>query len=180
MITTSNQLLAEKLSRLRGYYFSDEMHFWHKQLAWNLRMSSLQAALGLAQLERLDELIKKRRANARYYNRKLSVLEKMLILPKEKENTMSIYWMYGIVLKAENKRDALMQYLEKNGVETRTFFFPMHWQPIYKEHAPYPTADYLGKNGLYLPSSSQLTNKEKDKITNLIRNFFTNNHKGTQ
>lgn len=171
MIITNNKTLYKKLIKLRAYYISDRRHFWHEHLAWNLRMSSLEAALGLAQLERFDELVGLRRANARYYTEKMSDLSDYLIFPSEKPNVKSVFWMYGLVLK-KGSRDSLMKFLEKNGVETRTFFFPMHWQPIYKENGSYPMANRLGKNGLYLPSSSHLTKKEKDKVIKLVKDFF--------
>ena len=172
MIVTNNQSLARRLSKLKAYHFSDKKHFWHKELAWNFRMSSLEAALGLAQLERFDELVEKRRKNAEYYNAGLADLKNYLLFPKEKENARSVYWMYGIVFKKKNQRNKLREYLEKNGIETRTFFFPMHWQPIYKENGSYPVADYLGRNGLYLPSSSHLSIQDKDRVIKTIKNFF--------
>jgi len=171
MIITDNLPLYKKLIKLKAYYIHDKYHFWHEQQGWNLRMSALEASLGLAQLDRLDELVSLRRENARYYTEKMRGLENFLIFPSEKKNVKSIFWMYGLVLK-KGDRDKLMKFLEKNGVETRTYFFPMHWQPIYKESGAYPVSDKLGKNGLYIPSSSQLTNKEKDKIVNLIKKFF--------
>ncbi len=171
MIITNNAALYKKLIKLKAYYFHDKRHFWHEQQAWNLRMSALEASLGLAQLERLNELVDLRRKNAKYYTEKLQDLKDFLVFPSEKKGVKSVFWMYGLVLKKGN-RDKLMKFLEKNGVETRTYFFPMHWQPIYKEKEAYPVADRLGKNGLYLPSSSQLTKKEKDRVVALVKKFF--------
>lgn len=172
MVATNSRALAKELSKLRGYYFSDARRFLHKKLAWNMRMSSLEAALGLAQLERLDELVGKRRKNAAYYSKGLSILKERLILPTEKKDVRSVYWMYGIVLREEGRRDALMRYLLKNGVETRTFFLPMPSQPMYKEREAYPVAERLGRNGLYVPSSSHLSKKDKDRVIGLIKKFF--------
>ncbi len=169
MITTNSDDLAYKLKKLKGYHFDDFAHFWHKHLAWNMRMSSLEAALGLAQLERLDELVEKRRKNAAYYTKKLKGLVET---PVEKSYAKSVYWMYGIRVKDEKTRNGLMTYLEKNGIETRTFFFPMNIQPIYKTTEQFPIAEKLGKAGLYLPSSSHLTDKEKDFVCAKIREFF--------
>ncbi len=172
MVATNDSELAFKVEKLKAYYFSDEAHFWHKHLGWNFRMSSLEAALGLAQLERMDSLVVKRRFNADYYNNGLKELSDFLIFPKEKDYAKSVYWMYGLVLKSGD-RDELMAYLENNGVETRTFFFPMHWQPIYREpQGVYPQADYLGRNGLYLPSSSHLSHEDKDRVIELVKKFF--------
>lgn len=171
MIVTNKKSLYEELKKLRAYHFSDKKHFWHIRLAWNMRMSSLEAALGLAQLARLDELADKRRKNARYYTNGLRELSDYLIFPKEKKQVKSVFWMYCLMLK-KGSRDKLMKYLASRGVETRTYFFPMHWQPIYKNGGSYPVADRLGRNGLYLPSSSHLSKKEKDYVMGLIKNFF--------
>ena len=174
MVVTNSKKLAASLQKLRAYYISEKKHFLHAELAWNLRMNSLAASLGLAQLERLDELIEKRRANAAYYSKKLAGLSDVLTLPSEKNNTRNIYWMYGVVVQSNQRgmRDKLMKYLADRGVETRTFFFPMHWQPMYKETGSYPRADYLGKNGLYLPSSSHITRKSQDAVVKHIQEFF--------
>lgn len=174
MIVTNNKEFAESLRYLRSYYISRKKHFWHKELAWNMRMNSLAASLGLAQLERLDELIEKRRANAAYYSKKLADLKDILALPSEKKDARSIYWMYGVVVQSKKggMRDKLMKYLWEHGVETRTFFFPMHWQPVYKEDGLYPMADYLGRSGLYLPSSSHITRREQDMVVKHIKSYF--------
>lgn len=172
MITTNSEKLYKEIQKLKAYHFSDKRHFWHVKLAWNLRMNSLSASLGLAQLERLEELINKRRKNAEYYTKGLCELSDHLIFPGEKKGVRSVFWMYGIIVKS-NKRDALMKYLEENGVETRTYFFPMHWQPIYKQKGDFAMSDYLGKHGLYLPSSSDLSKKEKDIIIGLVKKFFS-------
>lgn len=171
MITTNDKKLCQEVSKFKAYYFSDKRHFWHRKVAWNLRMGSLCAALGLAQLGRLEELVRKRRKNAEYYTNGLKELGDYLIFPSEKKNVRSVFWMYGIIVKP-NERDELMKYLEKNEVETRTYFFPMHWQPLYKEKGDYAMADYLGKHGLYLPSSSDIPKKDQDRIIKLIKVFF--------
>jgi len=172
MIVTNNKKLTEECSKLKDYYFSGKNKFLHERLAWKLSLTSLQAALGLAQLERLDELVNKRRANAVYYTNGLSVLKDHLVFPAEKEGVRSVYWMYALVLKKENKRDKLMRHLAQKGIETRAFFVPMHKQPIYKENGIYPISEYLGRNGLYLPSSSHLNKKDKDRVIVLIKDFF--------
>jgi len=172
MITTNNKKLAEELSKLRNYYFDSKKKFLHKYLAWKMPLSSLQAALGLAQLERLDELVNKRRANARYYTKGLSGLKDYLVFPTEKKHSRSVYWMYALVLKKERQRERLMRYLAQNGIETREFFYPMHQQPVYKTKGSFPVADRLGRNGLYLPSSSHLNKKDKDRVIIAIKTFF--------
>lgn len=172
MIVTNDDKLAEKMRHFRAYDFDDNKHFWHKRIAWNFRMSSLEAAIGLAQLERLDTLIGRRRLNADYYTAQLEKISGVTTY-RELPNEHCVFWMYPILCRA-GTRDELMKFLEQNMIETRTFFFPMHWQPIYKDDTGhYPVADALGENGLYLPSSSHLSGEEKESVISKVKEFYS-------
>ncbi len=168
MIITDDDHLAHRLRHMRGYDFDDLKHFWHRTIAWNLRMSALGAALGGAQLARLPELIAKRRANAEYYTERLKSVKDLSFF-LEKPDTFSVFWMYSLLAE---RRDELMNFLSKNGVETRTFFIPMHQQPVYKQKGSFPHADRYAELGLYLPSSSHLSNEQKDEVIALVRAFY--------
>jgi len=161
-ITTDNEQWAKEAQDLRAFYFPKAGHYWHKKIGWNLRMSSLQAAYGLAQLNRWDELIGKRIANAKYYTKRLKGIV-------ETPPDSGVHWVYLIKTPKMNE---LMDYLEKNGVETRTGFIPCHQQPPYKQKGNYPVAEELSKIAMYLPSGSDLTNKEKDFVIKLIKQFY--------
>ena len=171
MILVNDDELAYQLQHIRGYNFDDEKHFWHKTIAWNFRMSALGAALGLAQLERLDELIEKRRANAKYYTEGLKNIPGLRFFP-EPPHTFSVFWMYGILAP---RRDELMEFLAENGIETRTFFIPMHAQPVYEQlwsAGDFTNSDMYGRDGFYLPSSSHLSNKDKEFVIGKIHEFY--------
>ncbi len=171
MILTNDDDLAYELRHIRGYNFDDEKHFWHKTIAWNFRMSALGAALGLAQLERLDELIEKRRKNAAYYTERLKDIPVLRFFP-EPPDTFSVFWMYGMLAP---RRDELMTFLFENGVETRTFFIPMHAQPVYEQlwqASDFTYSDRYGRDGLYLPSSSHLPDEQKDFVIAKIKEFY--------
>lgn len=171
MILTNDDELANTLRHIRGYNFDDEKHFWHRTVAWNLRMPSLGAALGLAQLERLDELVEKRRKNAAYYMEKLKDVPGLTFFP-ELPDTFAVFWMFGLLAP---RTEELMKFLAENGIETRTFFIPMHQQPVYgTDYAgeKYPNADRFGEQGFYLPSSSQLTDDQKDYVISKIKEFY--------
>ena len=131
-------------------------------------MSALGAALGLAQLKRLDELIEKRRANAKYYMKGLADVPGIRFFP-EPPDTFCVFWMFGILV---SRMDELMDFLGRNGIETRTFFIPMHAQPVYNQQGDFKWADHYGANGLYLPSSSQLSDKDKDLVIAKIKEFY--------
>ena len=169
MIITDNDELADRLRHLRAYDFDDTKHFWHKQIAWNLRMSSLEAAVGRAQLQRLDELIAARILNAKLYDEKLKDIKQIKNFP-QRNNELCVFWMYFILAE---RRDELMTFLADAGIETRTGFFPMHWQPLFlDDKSNYPNADTLGQKGLYLPSSSNLKIEEINYIVDKIKNFY--------
>ena len=172
MVTTNNKKLGELMYNLHNHAFDKEIHFWHQYLGYNFRMTNLQAAIGCAQMERAQEMIRARRKNAQLYKNLLKDVPGIK-LPTELKGILNTYWMFGILLNRNFplSRDMLRQKLAEKGIETRTFFIPLHLQPIYfdeKKIYSYPVANNLSKNGLYLPSSSALTKKEIDKICSVI------------
>jgi perosamine synthetase len=164
MVTTNDPEIARLGRRLRDHAFSDERHFWHKYLGFNYRMTNMQAAVGLAQCERLEEFVRIRRDNAARYSARLKRIPG-LTLPVEKDWAKNVYWMYGVVVEDEFgiSRDELRRRLARRGIETRTFFIPIHMQPIYYEMfrgQRFPVAEELCQRGLYLPSGATLTEAE--------------------
>ena len=173
MVTTNDAELARVARRLRDHAFSDERHFWHKYVGFNYRMTNLQAAIGLAQTERLDALVEIRRANAARYTRALSKIPG-LTLPIERPWARNVYWMYGMLVEDAFgiSRDELRRRLARRGIETRTFFIPIHVQPVYHEQfrgQRYPVAEELCRRGLYLPSGATLTEGEIAYICDMVR-----------
>ncbi len=169
LITTDNDNWARELRALRAYDFHPEKHFVHRRISGNNRIGGLQAAYCLGQVKRMDELVDARIANAEFYT---DNLRDLVGTPTEKDNVLNTYWMYGIVTASEEERDALMRYLHTEKIETRTFFFPMHWQKPYKSNEEFPVADMLGKRGMYLPSSSGLKDSERSYVVKKIREFY--------
>ena len=173
MVTTNDAELARIARRLRDHAFSDERHFWHKYLGFSYRMTNLQAAIGLAQTERLEEFVEIRRTNAARYTKALSKIPG-LTLPVERPWARNVYWMYGVVVEDEFgiSRDELRRRLARRGIETRTFFIPIHLQPIYYAHFQgqrYPVAEELCQRGLYLPSGATLTEAEITYVCEMVR-----------
>ncbi|MBI3456862.1 MAG: DegT/DnrJ/EryC1/StrS family aminotransferase [Candidatus Rokubacteria bacterium] len=173
MVTTNDAELARVARRLRDHAFSDERHFWHKYLGFNYRMTNLQAAVGLAQTERLDEFVEIRRRNAARYTKALSKIPG-LTPPVERPWARNVYWMYGVLVEDEFgvSRDELRRRLARRGIETRTFFIPMHLQPIYYQHFKsqrYPVSEELCQRGLYVPSGATLTEAEIDYVCEMVR-----------
>ena len=172
MVTTNNPEIARIAWNLRDHAFSEERHFWHKYLGFNYRMTNLQAAVGLAQTEQLENFVSARRDNAAYYTSLLSSVPG-IVTPPEKEWAENVFWMYGILVEDEfdMTRDELRRWLAGRGIETRTFFIPMHVQPIYYQTYKgqrYPVSEMLCKRGMYLPSASSLTREEIEFVVESI------------
>lgn len=172
MLTTNNKKIAEIAQILKNHAFSTERHFWHKYLGFNYRLTNLQAAIGLAQIERFNLLVETRIKNARYYNTLLKDV-RGITLPPETKGVKNVYWMYSILIEDDFglTKDALRKYLAQKGIETRTFFIPIHLQPIYfqKYKERFPVAEELCRKGLYLPSSATLTKKDIEYIVECIK-----------
>jgi perosamine synthetase len=171
-VTTNREDVARLAWNLRDHAFSTERHFWHKYLGYNYRMTNLQAAIGLAQTEQLDKFVAARRANAVYYTGLLRQIPG-IVTPPEAPWAINVFWMYGILLTKEFglTRDQLRAGLAKRGIETRTFFIPMHCQPIYFDQyrgQRFPVAEDLCKRGLYLPSASNLTRRDIETVVEAI------------
>ncbi len=176
MITTNNEKLAALCRNLRDHAFSSERHFWHKYQGFNYRMTNLQAAVGLAQTERLNELVAARRRNAALYNQLLNDIPG-IITPPEAKDVKNVYWMYSVMVADEfgMTRDELRRFLAQEGIETRTFFIPMHFQPIYYQQFKgqrFPVAEDLCRRGFYYPSASSLTAREIRYIVAATRRAY--------
>jgi len=177
MNVTSDAELAERMRWLRAHAFGrGGKHFWHEELGFGYRMTSLQGAMGLAQMEKIDEMVQWRIDHAHQYNdmlRKLSGRE--ITLPPEEKWAKNVYWMYSILVKDQKKRDELMAWLSKRGIETRTFFYPIHRQPYYASRYAgqrFDVADDLSKRGINLPSGAGLTHEEISYVSDSIVDFF--------
>lgn len=175
MMVTNNEEIADKARRLKDQAYSTERRFLHTDLGFNYRMTNIQAAIGLAQCERIDELVERRRRNAYLYNSLLRDVEGIR-LPPEKQWAKNVYWMYSILIEDEfgMSRDELMPKLSEKGIGTRTFFIPMHCQPAFQNMGlfkgeSYPVAEELGKRGLYLPSGSGLTEEQIREVCQAIQ-----------
>lgn len=178
MVLTDNEKYIDEARLLRNLAYSKEKRFYHKRLARNYRMTNLQAAVGLAQLKNIKKLIAIKRENARKYTERLKSIEG-LKLPVEKPWAKNVYWMYGIVLASATGLTAGMfaQKLLKEGIQTRPFFYPMHWQPALKKFIKetkdrYPVAELLARQGLYLPSGLSLKDWQIDKVCQTIRKLL--------
>jgi perosamine synthetase len=174
VITTDDDAIAAAARDLRSHSFSEDRHFWHGRRAFNFRMSNLQAAVALAQLDRIDDFLERRRKLARMYREQLGAIPGISMQPPQ-DGFESANWMFGIVLSDDFacSRDELRELLAAASVETRTFFVPLHIQPAYIEEFAgrrHPGAEKLGRDGLYLPSALWLTEEDVARVAAVIAN----------
>ena len=179
MIFTDSESLAERCRSLRNLCFQPGKRFVHEELGWNFRMSNLQAALGVAQLERLDEFVTiKRRMGARYAGLLNGIPG--IQLPLESTGYAdNIYWVYGLVLDDDLPFDGneAMAHLSKRGVGTRPFFWPMHEQPVFRKIGmfageSYPVAERIARRGFYVPSGMALTDEQIERVASAVKEIL--------
>jgi perosamine synthetase len=175
MVLTNDPVLAEKARSLRNLCFRPEKRFYHTELGNNFRLTNLQAALGLAQIGRIDEILTKKRWIGRAYTQRLKNIPGIR-LPTEESWARQIYWMYGVALDESTGLDAAQfaQKLKEIGVETRPFFLGMHEQPVFQEMGLFrseklPVAERIARQGLYLPSGLTLKESDLERVTEAIK-----------
>lgn len=178
MLLTKWEDLAEKTRSLRNLCFQKKQRFLHDELGYNFRLTNIQAALGVAQLERIEQIVERKRAIAASYKERLKDLHE-IELPVEEPWARNVYWVYGIVIKEETGRDALEfgLRLAQRGIETRPFFLGMHQQPAFKrmglfKEESYPVAERLACRGLYIPSGLTLTDEQIDQVSHAVRGIL--------
>lgn len=174
MITTDDKTLASKMRNLKGQGMDPEKRYWFPIIGYNYRMTNIQAAIGLAQLEQIDNFLVERKIISVRYNQYLEVLQDYIEIQVEQPWARHSYWMYSIVLKDKVKlsRDELMHKLEEVGIETRPIFYPMHVMPPYFENEKYPISEKLSSRGLNLPTHGLLKEEDIQYICDYITLFI--------
>jgi perosamine synthetase len=175
MVLTDDTDLAETIRSLRNLCFQPQRRFYHERLGYNFRLTNIQAALGLGQVERMEQIVARKRWMGQEYTRRLNNID-ALQLPVEESWARNVYWMYGIVLAEETGLDAawFAQRLREKGVETRPFFLGMHEQPVFHQRSlfldeRYPVAERLARQGLYLPSGLALNEGQLEHVCQAVR-----------
>lgn len=180
MVVTDDAALAERCRSLRNLCFQPARRFVHEELGWNFRLTNLQAALGVAQLERLDRHVARKREIGEHYSALLSGLDALQLPLAATEYARNIYWVYGLVLGDAVPYDGaqMMAKLAERGIGTRAFFWPMHKQPVFQragmfngEH--YPVAERLARRGFYIPSGLALQDKQIETVASQLRVLLT-------
>ena len=175
MVTTNDAGIADKARSLRGLAFGADNKFMHEDIGFGYRMTNLQAAIGCAQLEKIEDIIDRKRKLAGYYSENLGDVPG-LQLPVEKTYAKNVYWMYHVVLSEDFglPRDAVMKKLGDYGIETREAFIPYNMQEIFIRRGwvkgdECPVANRVAGNGFYIPSGPSLEEKELEYIVGKIK-----------
>ena len=179
MLVTDDEQLAMDCRSLRNLCFQPKKRFVHERLGWNYRMTNLQAALGLAQLERLDEFVQRKRRMGKKYTQGLRVLNEVQLPLEKTDYAENIYWVFGLVLDDSIGFDAeeAIKMLGEKGIGCRPFFCPMNQQPVLREmgffiNESYPVAERLYKQGLYIPSGTALTSEHINQVTKILIEYL--------
>lgn len=180
MILVDDEALADACRGLRNLCFQPPRRFVHDRLGWNLRMTNLQAALGVAQLERLDTFVARKRAMGARYQELLAGIDALELPLARTDYAENIYWVFGMVIRDDHPLDAdgAMAALAKEGIGTRPFFWPLHEQPVLRrmglvaDGERHPVAERLGRRGFYVPSGMAVTPEQQERVAAAVRKVF--------
>lgn len=170
MLTTDNDQLYERALYLRDVAMSPERRYWHDDIGYNYRLTNIQAAIGVAQLERINQIIDKKRAHAHTYAERLAGTPG-LTLQTEAAWAKSVFWMYSVLIGDDFglNRDQVMIKLKDNGIDSRPFFYPLHTMPPYLSADELPQTERISRQGINLPSGNLLSEAEINKVCETIK-----------
>ena len=179
MCLTNNSQLAERCRSFRNLCFQKEKRFFHEELGWNYRITNLQAALGLAQLENIEEHIQQKRKIGKRYHDLLSDIKQLQLPIPQTGYADNIYWVFGLVLGSAMVQNStqVIKKLGLAGIGCRPFFWPMNLQPVFQKMGlfsgeTYPVAEKLGDRGFYIPSGMALTDDEANLTAEKLRQII--------
>tara|TARA_B100001094_G_C18167948_1_gene793285 strand:+ start:501 stop:1649 length:1149 start_codon:yes stop_codon:yes gene_type:complete len=181
MILTNDKKICEKSKSLRNLSFGNAQNrFNHEDIGWNYRMSSLQAAMGISQLKKINYLVKRKREIGKMYHQLLKNNKYIKTQSLSSNYAKNIFWVFGVLVKPHRKykRDFIVKKLLQKNIQTRNFFYPMHKQKIFmklkifKKNINLPNSEFLSNNGFYLPSGLGITNKEIIYTCKILNSIF--------
>ena len=172
MVVTNDQTLHDRATHFKGQGLAAHREYWHDVVGYNYRMTNICAAIGLAQMERIDDFTYRKRALADRYRQRLADLP--IEFQLERDGTRHSYWMIAILCDIASDRDALRAHLAAANIETRPLFYPVHTMPMYVERfQQHRVAEEIGRRGICLPSWPMLPDEQLERICDCIRGFYT-------
>lgn len=182
MVLTDSSVIANRAKKIRNLFFDYERRYIHEEIGSNFRMTNMQAAIGLAQLEKINETIVKKREIGSVYLKGLEDLKNVIQLPLELvERAQNVFWVFGVVLRDKNySADLIMDELKKRGIGTRHFFYPIHKQPALikmgyfegEDDNSYSNSINLSNKGFYLPSGVGLNKEQQKYVIDGVHDVF--------
>lgn len=176
MVTFRDEAAASRARMLRDHGMDPRRRYWHPQVGYNYRLTNIQAAIGVAQLEQIDTFIQRKLEIGRAYRRLLESMD-AIQLPAEREGVRNVYWLFSLVLNSRHStlgRDGLMERLQDCGIETRPLFYPLHTMPPYRRYSgnqDFPNAQRISANGISMPSAVTLRENEIEYVCDKIRSI---------
>ncbi len=178
MVLTNDKNLNDRAKSLRNLCFTTD-RFIHEELGWNYRMTNMQAALGVAQLEQIDRIVEKKRWIGNTYNELLKDINEINLPITRDEYCENLYWVYTVIIKDSCPKSAkeIMYKLRKYKIGTRPFFFPMHQQPVFNNMGlfideKYQNSEKLYEKGFYIPSGLALTKEQVEEVSDVLHKVF--------
>ena len=170
MVTTNSKALIDKARKLKNQGLS-AIEYWHDEVGYNYRMTNICSAIGVAQLERIDEILRNKLRIAATY--RAAFLHSRVDFHGQAEDVLNSYWMCSALIPQADQRDELRQYLSQSGIETRPLFHPVHKMPMYAsgQTGDYPVASFISARGINLPSYPDLSEADVKFIANQVIKF---------
>jgi perosamine synthetase len=175
MVLFQDEETYQRAAQLRDHGMSPSRRYWHDEVGYNYRMTNMQAAVGVAQMERIDEIVERKVQIGEKYRRQLSDVEE-LKMPAKLDDRKNTYWLFTAVLGDDTQieRDTLISKMKKNGIDLRPVFYPLHEMPPYKEYGygVFGNAEKTSEGGVSFPSSVTLSSNDIDEICNIFRSYL--------
>jgi perosamine synthetase len=175
MVTVRNEGLRDRIRLFRGQGMEPNRRYWFPEVGYNYRMTNIQAAIGVAQMEQIDVHLARHRQVAAWYRQHLAPIADLVALPVEEPWAHHVYWLFTILLQPKVRliRDQVMAGLGEQGIETRPVFYPMHVMPPYRDtQSAYPVADRLAASGISLPTHAAMTEDDVAYIADRLRSLL--------
>ena len=168
MCVSNNEKIIDRINFLKNHAMSKLKKYWHEEIGYNYRLTNIQAAIGLAQLERIDKFIEKRKKIFEIYKKNLENVDGVEFQKQTKDSKMA-FWMVSILVE---NRDELMEKLQQKGVETRPVFYPLNEMKPYSSNALFQNSEFISYNGISLPTHVNLTEEEVSFICDSIKKIL--------
>lgn len=166
MVATNDDALADRLRRVKGQGQSSTRRYWHVELGFNYRMTNICAAIGLAQIERISDILSRKREIARMYRERLAGFP--FVFQHSPENVLSSDWLVTLLLPPNCDRDRIMEEMLRRGVETRPVFYCAHRLPMYFEVNEYKVSEEISARGISLPSFPALSRQDIENVVAVL------------